>query len=221
MDKLSPEEIKKLIPFEFDLRIQCIGDSHVSVFNGSNTPSETGFEHLDILRNFKTYRIGPYLAYNIGQGEHPGSISLHGSLSKLDPNSIILLSFGEIDCREHLKKQSEEQNKTYEDVVKECVDVYFTAILDIKKTFKTIIILGPQPCSWSTESNKICKMFNEYIEGLCNENGIYFWTFFYDIVSDDVGKMAEFYYDGIHLKSECLYILKDKFIEFEKGLLNE
>lgn len=221
MKTKNKEEMKEIVPFSSNIFIHCLGDSHVSIFNGSNTPSESSLPEIDILPNFKTHRLGPILAYSVGNKNHKSYKSLFGSLDKIGNDSYLLLSFGEIDCREHLEQQAVNQNKPINEIIETCVNVYFETVLDVRKVCKDLIVLAPHPCSWyNMEKNKIHKHFNEILEKKCKESCISFLSLFDDIINTPE-YMCEYFYDGVHLKSECLVFLKDKLLEFEKKVIGD
>lgn len=211
--------------------IHCIGDSHSAVFSGEEIMQPIWPE---IASNktiyFKSYRIGPATAYQL---ENKKDI-LNDIISKnyVDGDSV-LFCFGEVDIRAHLLKQMKIQNRKKEDIVKECVDRYFSVILSYKKKGINCIVWGPI-ASWHEsrkydgpsfgnciERNLVTKEFNQYIERLCIENNIGFVTIFYDMI--DVNYQTNTYYldnwpgSNMHLSQSSMPIILEKFKE--KGLL--
>ena len=211
--------------------INCIGDSHVSIFNGSDMPSESinGSCPSDRIPYFRTHRVGAYLAWSIGDDKHEGHAStLNTSTEFIQKDLYTLFSFGEIDCRTHLIPQSERTNKTLEEVTVECVNKYFNGfILKVlnERNHKKIICYGPPPSTDSDtfkgtkeQRNFCCKTFNEHLRSLCADNNITFWTIYKDILNEDWSVKGNLYYDGIHNKSSCLNFLEK---ELEKlGILD-
>jgi hypothetical protein len=61
-----------------------------------------------------------------------------------DEESIICLSYGEIDCRCHIQRQIDGGRKE-DDVIGELVDSYLTAIRNIVKFYRAIIIFAVVP----------------------------------------------------------------------------
>src|SRR5688572_14786627 len=105
-----------------------IGDSHVSLFSGKDQIVPTWNEpHEDLLPQFRTYRLGAMLAYNLATERHEGRDKLFACIKTLPKNSKVLLCFGEIDCRAHLVKQARAQEKTLDDVARECAGRYAEA----------------------------------------------------------------------------------------------
>jgi len=198
--------------------INCIGDSHVSIFNGSDTPSESvnGICAVDRIPYFRTHRVGPYLAWSVGNEKHEGHIStLNTSLEFIRENSYILFCFGAIDCRLHLPVQSEKTGRSLEEVTVECVNKYFNGfILKIFNEYnhKKIICMGPPSSAagkGTDEQRNFCsKVFNEHLRKLCTDNNITFWTIYDDLLNEGWSVKKHLYYDGVHNKSYCLNFLE-------------
>jgi len=202
--------------------IYCIGDSHVSFFSGINEiqrvwPNKSQM----ILPFFKVFPVGQTLAYNLikSNSSSHGREKIFTILKKEIPKgSNILFCFGEIDCRAHLIKQSRIQKRNLSSIVEECVDRYFSAILDINNLGYKVLVWNVVP---STRLNKInnnmyplvgnCKernlvtvMFNKYLARKCNAIRIPF-VFIYQNIIDKHGLTKMFYYmDGIHLSQKAM-----------------
>jgi len=118
--------------------IYCIGDSHASFFSGYDR-IQLGWPNKTFNKKYfflKSYRLGPVLAYNLCKFKtrSRGREKLLYILTHLIPlGSKVLFCFGEIDCRAHLLRQSEIQKRDIYDIVRECVDRYFSVIKDKKK----------------------------------------------------------------------------------------
>ena len=102
-------------------RILVIGDSHTNAFMDKMSNSTGGYilsgnvwtkhETLNMYMN----RIGPYLAFNV---LNKMSI-LTEELKNIQAtaNDVIILSFGEIDCRAHLRNRCLEDFSNADEVV--------------------------------------------------------------------------------------------------------
>ena len=117
--------------------IYCIGDSHAGFFSGYDR-MQPGWPNKSTNKYsfLKSYRLGPVLAYNLCnfKTRSKGREKLLYILTHFVPlGSKVLFCFGEIDCRAHLLKQSEIQRRDIHDIIRECVDRYFTVIKDTKK----------------------------------------------------------------------------------------
>ena len=155
--------------------IHCIGDSHTSFFSGSNRiqpiwPKESNNK----IPLFRTYHIGPTLAYNLcNSGTHTnGREKLFKIIEGINKNDFVLLSFGEIDCRVHIAKQAYLQNKSIDDIIKECVKRYFSVILKIKDFGYKIILWGVIPTSPSEEPLNTEISFIWYLRGTKSYNAV-------------------------------------------------
>ncbi|MCK9351791.1 MAG: SGNH/GDSL hydrolase family protein [Candidatus Pacebacteria bacterium] len=207
--------------------IHCLGDSHTSFFSGSNTiqplwPKESN----DRIPIFKTYRIDASLAYNLcktGTTTY-GREKLFNILEKIKKNDIILLSFGEVDCRVHLIKQASLQNKPLKEIAKECVERYFSVIKEITSLGYTVIIWGAIPTSTSEtpinkdypsfgscfERNHATKLFNEYLSELARKNNIFFLSFFDDLTKNDGLTKRNCLADKTHLSQRIMPLVVKK-----------
>ena len=205
--------------------IHCIGDSHSSIFSGTEVMQPVWpIRSSDRLNNFKSYRIGPATAYQL-----ENKIPILNQIVKLinKENDNLLFCFGEVDIRAHLKKQIDLQKKSIKEIVKECVDRYFKTILHYKSLGVNVMVWGPI-ASWDTpkpysgpsfgtclERNKITKEFNEYIKTLCEIESIPFFTIYYDMLLPN-GKTNTNYLDktGIHLNDNSLELINNVFKNF-------
>ncbi|MFA5300778.1 MAG: hypothetical protein WC389_21520 [Lutibacter sp.] len=204
--------------------IFCIGDSHVSLFAGVNEVQPVWPKQAkNLLPFFQVFPLGPVLAYNLvsPNTKTKGREKLFKVLQKEVPKgSLVLLSFGEIDCRAHLLKQGRLQKRTIELIVSECVDRYFSVILEVRK-------IGFKPLIWNTipssrlsninskdyptfgsckERNIVTSMFNKKLENKCIKNKIYFIsTYNYFVDKDGLTDMT-YYMDTVHLSQKAMQV---------------
>lgn len=212
-----------------NITIHCIGDSHVSVFTGQDTISSGYPCAQDSISYFKTYRLGPVLAYNLCVAQHHSRIGLFDVLKTIPKNDYVMLCLGEIDCRMHLiRRLKESQNKSLKDVVCECVCRYFEVILEIKNMgFKTMVWGIPATSNVDCfelqnenvfphygsyqERNQAIRLFNNEIECLCKLNDVLFLSIFEDLVDEnDRTKIDEYYMDTIHLGQKAMPLIVNK-----------
>ncbi|NBP16687.1 hypothetical protein EBU95_20245, partial [bacterium] len=129
-----------------------IGDSHVSVFAGTDKTHD-GLRHMQpefgscyTLKDgqlkekinrfeqkipfFCAIRIGAHTAYN--SYEKLQKIRDVIDQYKITQNDYIFLSFGEIDIRHHLGYVAEMSGQTHEKVIKDCVENYLKMIKTLK-----------------------------------------------------------------------------------------
>jgi hypothetical protein len=211
--------------------IHCIGDSHSAVFSGEeNMQPEWPALASNKLPFFKSYRLGPATAYQLKNKKHLIDEIIN---QQFNDGDSLLFCFGEVDIRAHLLKQVSLQNRSIEDIVKECVDRYFEVILSYKNKGINCIVWGPI-ASWHeskhysgpsfgscAERNEVTRQFNQYIEQLCNQNDVKFVTIFYDMI-DENNETNAYFLDNwpgshMHLSQTSMPKILERFSE--KGLI--
>jgi len=214
-----------------DIVIHCIGDSHVSVFTGKDTISDGYPCPNDSIPYFRTYRLGPYLAYNIGNENHEGHRKMLGILRGIPVGSHVLLSFGEIDCRRHAVRQAEIQKRDLSEIVTECAEVYFKAVLKVKSMGYTTMVWAAVPTcnfdnkkfvdgdSWGyygtyVERNKATSLFNTTLKKLCKNNSIPFISIEDHLINSDYRSVEDYFMDSCHLSSKCIPLIISKIEAF-------
>lgn len=207
--------------------IHCIGDSHSAVFSGEETMQPEWPELAsNQLPYFKSYRLGPATAYQL---ENKKNLIDDIIKQHFDDGDTLLFCFGEVDIRAHLIKQMQLQNRTAEDIVKECVDRYFDVILSYKNRGIKCAVWGPI-ASWHesryytgpsfgtcVQRNYVTREFNRYIAQLCLANDVGFVTIFYDMVNENL-ETNTFYLDNwpgshMHLSQTSMPVILERFKE--------
>lgn len=202
--------------------ISCIGDSHALFFSGQDIiqPVWPGRSH-DLLPCFRTYRLGPVLAYNLCKTEtlSRGREKLFEVLEKCVPEGgTVLTCFGEIDCRLHLPKQAAQQNRSLDSVVAECVGRYFSVILEVVARGHCVIVWNVPPSttrqdtsSWQfpaygtcEERNTTTVLFNRHLEEKCHASGVSFLSVFDALVDNSGLTRSPFYLDDVHLSQRAM-----------------
>jgi len=217
--RLIQKELSKYydMPFNFEMifegwsnkkveLINCVGDSHVSNF--ANTEKLTDMKVPSINNMFKTYRAGPYTAFNVNQKS-----DVKNYIESISDKESLLICFGEIDCRAQVKKVMENTNRKYREVIDEIIDNY----IDIIQNFKgdNVYLCSITPCiedkpHWyyyeshqeafdcpkgtKEERNSYKEYFNEKLKSISSKKGYKFISIF-DYVKD----RKDFYLDDIHL----------------------
>ena len=200
--------------------IHCIGDSHASFFSGKNCSQKSWpKKSIDKYHFLKSYRLGPVLAYNLCsyKAKSRGREKLFYLLNHILPlGSIILFCFGEIDCRAHLLKQSEIREKDIHEIIRECVDRYFSVIREVKDKGFEVLVFNVTPSSYNSnqrefpfygtdlERIKVTKFFNQYLKQKLAKCNIIFIDIFNTLVSENNEILDSYYRDSIHL-SGILY----------------
>lgn len=204
-----------------DVVIHCIGDSHVSVFNGKDIISDGYPCPHDSIPYFRTYRLGPYLAYSIGNENHGGYQKLLSILRGIPVGSYVMLSFGEIDCRRHAVRQAELQKRDISDIVKECAEVYFKSVLRVRQLGYQVLVWAAVPtCNFNNatfvenddwgyygtyvERNKATSTFNLTLKKLCKDNDAPFISIENHLINNDYKSVEEYFMDSCHLSSKCI-----------------
>ena len=201
--------------------IYCIGDSHADFFSGRNAISpeypETKKGDLPFFQNF---RLGPVLAYNLPETntKTKGREKLFKILGEVNPKDvIIMLCFGEIDCRVHLIKQVRIKNISFEESSLICAERYFSVIKEVKDMGFEVIVWNAIPSSiyenvdpefptfgTCKERNLITHIFNDKLKKMCEKNNIKFISIFDKILDKDGLTNMSFYMDKIHLSQKAM-----------------
>ena len=120
-----------------------------------------------------------------------------------------------IDIRCHLGFISEKFNRTYENVIIECVERYRIFLNYYKNKSYKVGVWAPIPSgkydgfqgngrpSWRTykERNNLTSIFNTYLQNVCKYENFLYKSIF-EIITNDVENYDNYYaIDGIHLNS--------------------
>jgi len=208
--------------------IYVFGNSHAHFFTDSfpGTIGE-GEKHNE---HFRSFSLGPVIAYNFVDHHFPTMVNLLNSLP-ITPNDPVLITIGEVDCRWHLLKQAEIQKRNAKDVVHECIDRFFTSHIYLKDNGYKVVGWGGHPSTTSGHCdtgdvvygdcltrNKITLEWNDYLEQKCRAKGIIFTSIVKDLINVDGLTKIEYYKDYCHLDSaKYLPVVIEKFKE--KGLI--
>lgn len=200
--------------------IHVIGDSHVSLFSGKDEIVPVWNEpHEDALPQFRTYRLGAMLAYNLATEGHEGRDKLFALLDTLPKRSKVLLCFGEIDCRAHIVKQAHAQEKRIIDIANEVASRYASAIQEVKShpNISKLAVWGATPQSAAEHSsNKFPTVgtmqerniatwhFNSATALNCDAWGVKFYDIYNRIVDADLNSNPEYFFDSAHMNQKAL-----------------
>lgn len=147
--------------------IYIIGDSHVSVFSGTDKTHD-GLRHIQpefgTCYTLTEGQLRPHI--NKFEQKIPyfcpikiGSNTAYNSFNKLERierviseykitnNDFVVLCFGEIDIRNHIGFQAEKQNITLNEAIEKCVDRYLETIVYLKNKNLNLYIYGPPASS--------------------------------------------------------------------------
>lgn len=201
--------------------IHCIGNSHVWLFNGE---SDENFPPTkQILSGFRTHHLGPIIAYNFMDHHLPKVLEILKNIPKTDS---VMLIVGEVDCRWHLPFQAHQQNKSNEEIVKECLDRFFPALLMIKNLGYKVYGWGTHPTTTHDHMdppgdgvtgpvfgnvenrNQICLLWNTYLKELCEKNDMEYISIYHHLVDENNITKMEYFRDYCHLSNKCLDLIK-------------
>ena len=214
--------------------IYCIGDSNISFFSKTNSCVGT----MPLLRNvyneqFHLTHYEPRLAYNLGNENHTNYQTTIKNVELCKGNNL-LFSFGLLDIKAHITKQSYLQKRSIRAVTFECVSRYISFIKKIADKAKNIIVYGPIPtvCNekitpkdfnhyTQKERNLACRYFNEFLKIFCGENNFFFCTLFWELIDKNYTVKEDYYLqDGIHLNCENYDLIKPQIDKFNR-LINK
>lgn len=195
------------------LLIHIIGDSHVLVFKNK--------------RLFIAHHIGPATMHNLNKetSSTQSNEKLFDVINKIDTKrDVVMLVFGEIDCRIHIYYQYEKQNKKL--TIAELID---RTISNYGYILEKIKLMGIRFCVYGipalgTQENyynypfygtpqmrsKIYKEFNNRLKIFCRENN-YIYIDIYPKVSDNNGFiLKEYMADEVHLNERIINFVRQE-----------
>lgn len=132
--------------------VYFVGDSHVSVFSGSDR-IDAGFPAVTDSRypNVRVCRLGACLAATMHRLDttEGGRAKALAVLPLVEPGSTVFLSFGEIDCRAHIPKRSGFSEQGLAGAVESALENFFSFVDDYRdlagKRDIRIGLLSPPP----------------------------------------------------------------------------
>jgi tetratricopeptide (TPR) repeat protein len=168
----------------------------------------------DAIPYFKTYRLGPHTAFNIARRWAVIETILTQNVQSDDH---VMFCFGEVDCRAHLLKQSELQQRPLDELIDECVQRYFRIFLaaqplgfklmawNVPPAARNEVICGEYSSYGTTQQrNDITRKFNRMLELRCRDNDILFISIFDRLVETDGLAYSYYYMDDIHLSQRAM-----------------
>lgn len=195
-----------------------LGDSHVGMFSGFDKIQPIWpKKHINRWSHFKTFRLGAHTAYNLANQSGDSYKLLLSALKTIRKGSVVVLSYGEIDCRVHLIKQSLVQGKDLKLVVDNCAVRYFSVVKKIQKLGYKVIIFEPIATSpvfinyqefvtfgSMRERNLVTALFNLKLRSLSKAHGIPVVTVNHKLLNSDMTTNHEYYFDPIHVSSSAV-----------------
>ncbi len=186
--------------------IYLIGDSHVRVFI-EDDPETFKSSRTDIEEAWHSKS-----AHAIGDDGY-----LNESLSNIPDKAMVLLSFGEIDCRHYVPKIVRETGRSVESVVQDVVARYTERSVRLLSERFRVIILGAYLCpddyqhsnaqgseSYSNTFDSILEaktIFNAAMELYCKAHGLLFIPIFREITQHALWPfpLSGFFGDSSHM----------------------
>lgn len=227
--------------------IYIIGDSHVSVFSGTDKTYD-GLRHiqpefgtcytlsLGQIRSkinrfeqripyFCPIKVGSYTAYN-SFNKLP-RIEQAILEYKVSENDYVFISFGEIDIRNHIGFNADKQGISFEEGIKICIDRYLKTILFLKNKNIKIGVYAPPASSIGNLTpadygdiifrNRMTLIFNTYLSERCKEYKINFVDISKSLMLPDGTTDQKFIMDDIHLSQQAMPLLIEAFSDFING----
>lgn len=154
------------------LNIHIIGDSHCGVFTRQIDGKDAEFPP------FVTHYIAGATAFHLkdSQSSSNSKVSLDSALNLVKPDDIVLLWFGEIDCRLHLAQKSKEKGIPIEKLLDETILSYAQVLKMVNDRGFKWGVIGMPPCNREggfpdDEKKKIIYYgFNDRLKKFCVEN---------------------------------------------------
>jgi hypothetical protein len=176
----------------------AIGDSHTWVFKSK----------CDI------YHISNPTAHNIRKHD----LAIRNVIRKKEEN---IFSFGEIDCRIHLYRQSIKQDKEIVELAHETIDRYTDYVYELMQDGYDIYIMSVPPAG--TQSNHfkyndyasyghrklINFMFNMELERTCTLKQIHYIDYYFKVCDGKMGRKIDYVEDDVHLNSKVADVVME------------
>lgn len=201
-----------------------LGDSHVNFFSGNellsflpigndiNTCKPTNLSHI-----FTPLHLGPCLAYHCN---HYGSSFRFREKAEflcqnfIKPTATIICSLGEIDLRVHVFRQTILQNKSYEEIIDDILQEYYTFLLKMKNQGYSLYCWSPIatqidacpidpnfPRNGSEEErNHATAYFNQQLYSFCKQHNIGYLSIFDQMITPDFKTRSEY------LSADCCHL---------------
>ena len=217
--------------------IYIIGDSHVSVFSGTDKTHD-GLTHIQPEFGTCYTLSGGQLKPHVNKFEQKipyflpikiGSNTAYNSFNKLPiieqalseykvtNDDYVFTCFGEIDIRNHIGFNL--NGKTVNEVITLTVDKYMDTILYLKNKGYNIGVYGSPPSSnWSVKAygdiiirNQMTLFFNSYLKTKCDENNITFKDISKQMMLPDGTTDIKYLVDPLHLGQKAMPLLIEEF----------
>jgi hypothetical protein len=190
--------------------IHVVGDSHVVPFRGSMP--------------FLAHHLGAATAYNLNKKNSTTRSyeKLFQVIEKVAKRDIVMLCFGEIDCRIHIYYQHKKSSGKYliGELIERTISNYGEVMAQLKERGVNFCVYCVSPATMVGNEYKypfygspeirsqIDMTFNERLRIFCERNG-YKFIDIYDKVTDKDGLMLkEYASDDIHLNRKAVGLVR-------------
>lgn len=185
----------------------------------------TWYTHIPV-EHCKHYYAGSTTMHRIGRD----NIIIGYDKNEVNTNDIVVLSYGEIDCRCHIHRQINDNGRNEDDVIHELTHNYFRTIRNNRENQTTIIvgvipptkrldfeslngpILHELPFVGTDEDrSRYTKKVNALLEELSNKHGYHYFNPYSHYMREDGTLKYELSDSCVHLGDAWFFL--DRFIE--------
>lgn len=166
---------------------------------------------VDRLPWFRSYRLGPFLAYNA-----PGPF-MDEALLTVPEGATVMLSYGEIDCRIHILRQSAKQDRDVKDIVEDVTVRYAAAVAAMQGRGYRMLVWGPPPSTpeepregdypivrGCAVRNHVTRLFNASMAKRCEVFGVPFVSLHDELLLSDGTTDWQYVPDSLHLGQRAM-----------------
>lgn len=211
--------------------IYVIGDSHVRFLAGKDELSggveDIGRVYRGFSAKFIAYHLGPGLTYNLDKyGSKTGTIEKIEALidqGRVPNNARLLFSFGEIDCRFHVCRRSEQSGKTVDEIVRGLCEIYIKLLDKVKNKGFRPMVWAPFATTWKQhwpdpefpvygsyeKRYQAVLIFNETMRRLCEDRGYDFMSLFWAVNDRENNPIQGYFCDAVHLSQAARHHIHD------------
>jgi hypothetical protein len=191
--------------------IYVIGDSHVRSLV-EDQPGTFKSSQTDIVVAVHQSKS----AYAIGTEGH--NYYINENLKNIPKGEMVLLSFGEIDCRHYVPIKAKELNTTIENRVDEVIERYTTNCVRLLKERFRVIVLGAYVCpeDMNHHTNSFQDIleakliYNSKLKTYCEKYGLAFVPIFKKGLEEKWHKKGlDYFKDSSHLGSCMIPVIME------------
>jgi hypothetical protein len=173
---------------------------------------------------FLAHHLGAATAYNLNKKNSStrSNEQLFKLIDKLGKMDIVMLSFGEIDCRIHIYYQHKKSDGKYSigELIDKTIENYGQVMAQLKERRVNFCVYCVSPATkvgneykypfYGTpeERSQINRMFNEKLRALCEKNGYKFVDIYYRVTDKDGLMLQEYAGDEIHLNKRAVRLVR-------------